>query len=291
MSPVDNVVGVVGLGYVGLPLAVSLAEAGFDAVGIESSDARVTQIRAGSSPIGDVTDERLQAVLKDGLTVDGPSPSAIARCDVLFVCVPTPIDQAKDPDLGPVLRAASMIRDGLRRGQLVILQSTTYPGTTTGPFRTELELGGLKAGTDFDLAYAPERVNPGDPVSLGAAVPRLVGGLTVEAGVRARRVLERIADRVIVLSSPDAAELAKLHENVFRNVNIALVNQLALLCERMGLPLPSFRPTFAPGKQRVAHRNRRIKNTRLKADLALTLRYPTFREGEAAIEAEEAAAE
>ncbi|HET9853269.1 MAG TPA: nucleotide sugar dehydrogenase, partial [Candidatus Limnocylindrales bacterium] len=124
---------------------------------------------------------------------------------------------------------------GLRAGQLVVLQSTTFPGTTTGPFREVIEAGGLRAGVDFDLAFAPERVNPGDPTSSGRAVPRLVGGTTPEATTRAAALLHRINDKVVELSSPDAAELAKLLENVFRNVNIALVNNLALLCERMGL--------------------------------------------------------
>jgi nucleotide sugar dehydrogenase len=231
----DHTVGVIGLGYVGLPLAVSLAEAGFEVVGIDTDATRIAAVRSGSSPIGDVSDERLQAVLQSGLAVEAPNAASIGRCDVLFVCVPTPIDQAKDPDLELVLAAAASVREGLRVGQLVILQSTTYPGTTQGPFRAALEGGGLVAGRDFELAYAPERVSPGDPRSLGSAIPRLVGGSTQAAGTRAARVLERIADRVIVLSSPDAAELAKLHENVFRNINIALANQLALLCERMGL--------------------------------------------------------
>lgn len=235
MNTNDEVVGVVGLGYVGLPLAVSLAEAGLSVFGVEVVESRVKQLRSGESPIGDVSNERLQGVLGAGLQVELPSPEVISRCDTLFVCVPTPIDRAKNPDLGPMLKAAATIREGLRAGQLVILQSTTFPGTTSGPFREELERGGLVAGRDFDLAFAPERVNPGDPKSLAAAIPRLVGGMTPEAGERAARILERISDRVIRLSSPDAAELAKLHENVFRNVNIALVNQLALLCERMGL--------------------------------------------------------
>ena len=231
----DRVVGVIGLGYVGLPLAVSLAEAKLDVVGIDSNDARLREISSGVSPIGDVRDERLLAVLGDHLRVAPPSAEVIGGCDVLFVCVPTPIDRAKTPDLSAVLGAAATIRSALRQGQLVILQSTTYPGTTNGPFREELERGGLVAGRDFDLAYAPERVNPGDPVSFSAEVPRLVGGVTRQAGVRAAEVLKRIAERVFVLSSPDAAELAKLLENVFRNVNIALANQLALLCERMGI--------------------------------------------------------
>jgi UDP-N-acetyl-D-glucosamine dehydrogenase len=134
-----------------------------------------------------------------------------------------------------VLAAAETIRTGLRAGHLIVLQSTTFPGTTTGPFRAVLERDGLRAGTDFDLAFAPERVNPGDPASASKGVPRLVGGTTPEATDRAAALLGRINDQVVPMSSPDAAELAKLLENVFRNVNIAFVNQLALLCERMGL--------------------------------------------------------
>ena len=149
--------------------------------------------------------------------------------------MPTPINSTKDPDLGPVLAAAGYLREHVREGQLLVLQSTTYPGTTMGPFREVLEESGLVAGEDFDLAYAPERVNPGDPASAAREVPRLVGGMTPQAGERAAALLGHINDKVVSVSSPDAAEMAKLLENVFRNVNIAFVNQLALLCERMDL--------------------------------------------------------
>ena len=231
----DRRVGIVGLGYVGLPLAISFVEAGLEVVGIDANNNRVAGIVSGSSPIDDVSDGRLQAALVRGFRVVTPVPGAVADLDATFVCVPTPIDRAKDPDLGPVIAAASLVRGGLRPGQLIVLQSTTFPGTTTGPFRAELERGGLLAGRDFDLAFAPERVNPGDPASAARTVPRLVGGMTPTATNRAAALLELISDRVLRLSSPDAAELAKLLENVFRNVNIALANQLALLCERMGL--------------------------------------------------------
>jgi UDP-N-acetyl-D-glucosamine dehydrogenase len=234
MTP-DTRIAVVGLGYVGLPLAVAFAEAGLDVEGIDLSEARVATIRAGGSPIDDISDERLQAAQAGGLRVSTLGESRIADADAVFVCVPTPIRTTKDPDLGPVLAAAGFLRDHIRQGQLVVLQSTTYPGTTMGPFRTLLEEGGLVAGADFDLAYAPERVNPGDPASAAREVPRLVGGMTQEATERARALLCQINDRVIAVSSPDAAEMAKLLENVFRNVNIAFVNQLALLCERMDL--------------------------------------------------------
>ena len=231
----DNRLAIVGLGYVGLPLAVAFAEAGLAVEGVDNHQPRVAALAAGESPIEDVSDERLQAALNGGFSVTGPAGAHLSEADVVFVCVPTPITRSKDPDLGPVLAAAALIREHLRSGQLIVLQSTTFPGTTSGPFRKELERSGLVAGRDFDLAFAPERVNPGDPASASKGVPRLVGATTPAATQRAAALLRCINDNVIELSSPDAAELAKLLENVFRNVNIALVNQLALLCERMGL--------------------------------------------------------
>jgi len=196
----------------------------------------VTELRGAASPIDDITDERLAAALAAGLEVHLSADAPLGDAEAVFVCVPTPITESKDPDLRPVLSAAETIRPALRAGQLVVLQSTTFPGTTTGPFREVLERGtGLLAGRDFDLAFAPERVNPGDPASASKDVPRLVGGTTPEATARAATLLGRVNDRVVQLSSPDAAEMAKLLENVFRNINIAFVNQLALLCERMGL--------------------------------------------------------
>jgi UDP-N-acetyl-D-glucosamine dehydrogenase len=231
----DRRIAVLGLGYVGLPLAISFAEAGLTVDGIDAFAGRVEELNAGTSPIDDVSDERLRAALADGLRVCSPAETDLSAADAIFVCVPTPITTTKDPDLAPVLSAAETIRDHIREGQLVVLQSTTYPGTTSGPFREVIERSGLTAGTDFDLAFAPERVNPGDPASAAKSVPRLVGALTPQGTRRAAALLRNINDNVVEMSSPDAAELAKLLENVFRNVNIAFVNQLALLCERMGL--------------------------------------------------------
>ena len=235
MSDRDSCVAIVGLGYVGLPLALAFVEAGLEVVGIDASERRVEELLAGRSPIDDIDDARLRSGLEQGLRIVGPDDVSIDDADVIVVCVPTPITSTKDPDLGPVLNAAALVRERLRKGMLIILQSTTFPGTTAGPFRTELERSGIVAGRDFDLAYAPERVSPGDPESAGRSIPRLVGGTTPEATTRAATLLGRINETVVSLSSPDAAELAKLLENVFRNVNIALVNQLALLCERMGI--------------------------------------------------------
>jgi UDP-N-acetyl-D-glucosamine dehydrogenase len=231
----DARVAIVGLGYVGLPLALSFVEAGLEVVGVDATASRVDELREGHSPIDDVDDARLHDALGRGFSVRGTDDADLHAADVIVVCVPTPINEAKEPDLGAVLSAGQLVAKQLRAGQLVILQSTTFPGTTTGPFRTALETSGLVAGKDFDLAFAPERVNPGDPASHQRDVPRLVGGLTPDGTARAARLLRRINTTVHELSSPDAAELAKLLENVFRNVNIALVNQLALLCERMGL--------------------------------------------------------
>jgi UDP-N-acetyl-D-glucosamine dehydrogenase len=231
----DRRVAIIGLGYVGLPLAVAFVAAGLDVTGVDASSERIAELEARRSPIDDISDERLAAALEAGLSVTIAAEARLADVDAVFVCVPTPITSTKDPDLGPVLAAAELVRDGLRRGHLVVLQSTTFPGTTTGPFRAVVEERGLLAGTDFDLAFAPERVNPGDPASSSRAVPRLVGGSTPAATRRAAALLSEINDRVVEMSSPDAAEMAKLLENTFRNVNIAFANQLALLCERMGL--------------------------------------------------------
>jgi len=232
----DRSIAVIGLGYVGLPLALGFVEAGVRVTGVDSSEQRVAELNEGHSPIDDISDERLGAALAAGFRAVAPDPEVVRAADAVFVCVPTPVTATRDPDLGPILSAAELVHAGLRPGHLVVLQSTTFPGTTTGPFRAVLEREtGLRAGPDFDLAFAPERVNPGDPASSGRLVPRLVGGSTPAATARAAALLRKINDTVVELSSPDAAEMAKLLENVFRNINIAFVNQLALLCERMGL--------------------------------------------------------
>ena len=186
-------VAVIGLGYVGLPLAIAFAESGCRVVGADASPARVAELRAATSPIDDITDERLRAALGAGLEVHVAADAPLVDAEAVFVCVPTPITDSKDPDLRPVLSAAEAIRPALRAGQLIVLQSTTFPGTTTGPFREVLERDtGLLAGRDFDLAFAPERVNPGDPASAAKDVPRLVGGTTPGATARAAALLRRV---------------------------------------------------------------------------------------------------
>ena len=231
----DRRLGVIGLGYAGLPLALSFVEAGLEVVGVEADPQRVADLRAGRSPVDGVSDDRLKAAIEAGFRVAGTNGADLAAVDAVLVCVPTPINDAKEPDLGHVLSAGTLVATCLRPGQLVVLQSTTYPGTTNGPFREVLERSALVAGRDFDLAYAPERVNPGDPASSSRDVPRLVAGVTQAGTDRTAALFHVVNTSVVELSSPDAAEMAKLFENVFRNVNIALVNELALLCERMGL--------------------------------------------------------
>jgi UDP-N-acetyl-D-glucosamine dehydrogenase len=229
-------IAVVGLGYVGLPLALSFLDVGIDVAGLDADPERVDRLSRGLSPIDDVSDARLSEGLKRGLSVHGLDGTVVASADMIIVCVPTPISDAREPDLRHVVDAARFVGGHLHPGQLVVLQSTTFPGTTTGPFRETLEASSdLVAGRDFEIAFAPERVNPGDPSSSGRDVPRLVGGMTPAGTALAASAFRRINTTVVEVSSPDVAELAKLLENIFRNVNIALVNQLALLCERMGV--------------------------------------------------------
>ncbi len=232
--PPDSHIAVIGLGYVGLPLALDLARAGRKVLGIDTSSARVSQLRHGSSYVDDVSDADVAAMVEDGSFVPSTPDVDWTDASVAFICVPTPVTASREPDLGPVRSAAGYVARGLRAGDLVVLQSTTYPGTTMGPLRAVLEADGMCAGADFDLAFSPERVSPGEGRA-SSSIPRLVGGITPAATARAAAILSEVAPSVMQMSSPDAAELAKLFENVFRNVNIALVNELALICERLGL--------------------------------------------------------
>ncbi len=230
----DSRIAVIGLGYVGLPLALDLARAGRHVLGIDTSAERVAQLRNGESYVDDVTDAQVAAAIKDGSFEPATPEVDWTDASVAFICVPTPVTASREPDLGPIRSAAAYVLRGLRAGDLVVLQSTTYPGTTMGPLRALLEADGLRAGVDFDLAFSPERVSPGEGRP-SSSIPRLVGGITPAAGARAAAILAEVAPSVTEMTSPDAAELAKLFENVFRNVNIALVNELALICERLGL--------------------------------------------------------
>ncbi len=226
---------VLGLGYVGLQLAVALADVGYTVIGLDTDEAKVRAIEQGQSYILDVSAQdiaRLVAAKQFSATTDY---DILADMDVVFICVPTPFDAMKAPDLSAVVAAARGIAERLQPGQLIILQSTTYPGTTEEKVLPILEQSGLQAGRDFHLAFSPERINPGDKMYHVGNLPKVVGGLTPKCADLARRLLGQLSPEVYVVSSPRAAEMSKLLENIFRSVNIALVNELALLCERMGI--------------------------------------------------------
>ena len=226
-------VGVVGIGYVGLPSMVAIAEAGFRVTGIDSDESRVALINAGESYIEDV-DKALLANLVHAEKISATtSYQAIRDLDVVLVCVPTPITKHKEPDLEPLKAAITGMAANMRREQLLVLQSTTYPGTTQEFVLPMLEKTGLKVGKDFYLAFALERIDPGNPGHMVGNVPKVVSGVTSECTRIVTAFFSYFVDRVVPVSSPKVAEMTKLLENTFRNVNIALVNELSMLCHRM----------------------------------------------------------
>jgi len=226
-------VGIVGLGYVGLPLAVAFCEAGHEVVGVDVSAQGVEAVRAGDSYVEDVADARLTAALPR--LVATTRYAELAKCEALVVAVPTPLTRNREPDLGPLVSSARSIGSVLQHGQLVVLESTTYPGTTREQLVPLLEESGLSAGVDFNVAFSPERVDPGRTDHTLRTTPKIVAGLTPECHRRAVALYGEVCDEVVEVSTPEAAELAKLLENIFRSVNIALVNELAVLCDRMGI--------------------------------------------------------
>src|SRR3954452_19722483 len=226
-------VGIIGLGYAGLPLAMAFAEAGFDVVGIDLNAERVQAIGEGRSYLVDVPVERFAGV--KGKLKATTAYEAVSTLDALTICVPTPLSKTRTPDLSYVVAAAEAVAEQLVPGQLVILQSTTYPGTTEQVIRPILERAGAVVGTDIFLGYAPERVDPGNHQWDVHTTPKLVAGVSEECLRRTTLLYETIVDTVVPVSSPMVAETAKLHENTFRAVNIALANELALMCDRLGI--------------------------------------------------------
>ena len=226
-------VGIVGLGYAGLPLALEFAEAGFQVSGIDIDEERVTAVREGRSYLVDVPASRYEQV--EGRLNAGADYAAVADLDALTICVPTPLSKTRTPDISYIVSAAEEVAEHLRAGQLVVLQSTTYPGTTEEIVLPILERSGLEVGVDFFLGYAPERVDPGNREFSIRTTPKLVAGVTPECLERTEFLYQQIIDPVIPVSSPMVAETAKIHENTFRAVNIALANELALMCDRLGI--------------------------------------------------------
>ena len=228
---------VMGLGYVGLPLAVEFARLGFRVIGLDPNEQRVASIQRGESYIQDVSSADVAEVTRTGLLAATSDPEILKEMDVIFICVPTPFTKTKTPDLSYVVAASEEIAQRLRPGQLIILQSTTYPGTTEEDVLPILESSGLKAGGDFHLAFSPERVNPGDRRYDVTNTPKVVGGVSPRCAELAQLVLQKLMPEVHIVSSPRAAEMTKLLENIFRSVNIALINELAKLSERMGIDI------------------------------------------------------
>ncbi len=229
------VVGVVGLGYVGLPLVELFASAGFPVLGFDVDPAKVDSLKAGRSYIGHISSERVAALVNTGRFDATDDFARSAEADALLICVPTPLGPHREPDLGAVVNTGRVIGRSLRAGQLVVLESTTYPGTTRDVLCPELEASGLVAGTDFFLAYSPEREDPGNPAHSAGRIPKVVGGCDPTSARLAEALYATVVPRVVPVSSAEVAEACKILENTYRAVNIAMVNEMKVLFDAMGL--------------------------------------------------------
>lgn len=226
---------VVGAGYVGLPLAVEVCEAGFSVVAMDKREDRVKALSEGESYIKDVPSERLRAVIEKGLFEATTDPAVMGDAEVVVICVPTPLRKTKDPDVSFIMDAAEHLSERLHSGQLVVLESTTYPGFTREMLLPQLETTGLKVGKDFFLTFSPERVDPGNEKYKTRNTPKVVGGITEQCLKRLEALYAKFIDNLVPVSSTDAAEMVKLLENTFRAVNIGMVNEVALMCHKLRL--------------------------------------------------------
>jgi len=231
----NAVVGIIGLGYVGLPLGLAFAERGFRVVGLDVDASKVDVLNDGRSYIQHIPAERVRVAVSEGRFLATDDFAALGECDVIVICVPTPLTESRDPDLSFVVATTDEIRRILRPGQLVVLESTTYPGTTDEVVKPLLESTGLLAGSDFFLAFSPEREDPGNPSFSTTTIPKVVGGCDSVSGDLAEALYAQVISQVVRVSSAAAAEASKITENVFRAVNIALVNELKVVYERMGI--------------------------------------------------------
>ncbi|HSE28346.1 MAG TPA: nucleotide sugar dehydrogenase [Gemmatimonadales bacterium] len=227
--------GVVGLGYVGLPLVIELARAGFRVLGFDINAGVVEGLNAGRSHVKDVTEAQLREAIAAGRFEATTDMARLAEPDAISICVPTPLSKFKDPDVSYIVAATEAVRAGLRRGQAIILESTTYPGTTREIMLPTLEATGLRVGEDFFLAFSPERVDPGNPTYGTKNTPKVVGGITAACRDVACALYQPAIDRLVPVSTTEAAELVKLLENTFRSVNIGLVNEMAIVCDKLGV--------------------------------------------------------
>lgn len=228
-------VGIIGLGYVGLPLAVEFASKGFSVAGIDTNPERVSKINKGESYVLDVKNEEIKVFVNNGKLKAFTHFDIISKLDTISICVPTPLRKTKDPDMSYIISAAEGIKRYIHKEQLIIMESTTYPGTTEELILPMLEECGLKVGKDFFLAFSPERIDPGNPTYNTRNIPKVVGGVTKKCLALARLFYEQIMDTVVPVSSTRVAEMVKLLENTFRCVNIALVNEIALMCEKLNI--------------------------------------------------------
>jgi UDP-N-acetyl-D-glucosamine dehydrogenase len=227
-------IGIIGLGYVGLPLAIEYTFVGYKVLGIDKDERKVENIKRGINYIDDVEEDKFSTVIKKGLFTATTSYDKVKELDVIYICVPTPFSPTKDPDISFIVSATEGIAKGLRKEQLIILKSTTFPGTTENYVQPILEKTALKVGKDFYLAFSPERIDPGNKKFNTSNTPIIVGGVTKKCTKLTQMLTETIVEKVFPVSSPRVAEMEKLLENIFRSVNIALVNELARLCDRMG---------------------------------------------------------
>lgn len=228
--------GVIGLGYVGLPLAVEKAKAGFKTIGFDVQESKVQMVNAGKNYIGDVVNEDLKEIVNSGFLSATSDFAQVARADCVSICVPTPLDEHQQPDISYVKASAESIVPYMHKDMLIVLESTTYPGTTEELLKPILESSGLKCGKDFFLAFSPERVDPGNVIYKTKNTPKVVGGVTPQCTEIAASLYETILEAPIHrVSSPAIAEMEKILENTYRNVNIGLVNELAILCHKMGI--------------------------------------------------------
>ncbi|HUV30615.1 MAG TPA: nucleotide sugar dehydrogenase [Acidobacteriota bacterium] len=227
--------GVIGLGYVGLPLSMALVEAGFRVTGFDISSEKIKRLNAGKSDIDDVPDERVREAVRSGRFLATGNPKALSTMDTISICVPTPLSKTKDPDVSFILAAMDWVKKYIRKGTLVVLESTTYPGTTEDLILPLIDRKGFKVGADFFLAFSPERVDPGNAKYTTGNTPRVVGGVTRDCTRVAKAFYEKTIPHVHAVSSTQAAEMVKLLENTFRSVNIGLVNEVAVMCNRLGI--------------------------------------------------------
>ena len=232
-SPAGQTIGVVGLGYVGLPLAVALAEAGFRVTGVDADSGKISALGAGESYLEDITPGRLEPLLEAGRLRPETEFAALTEAEAVIICLPTPLDGNREPDLSLVVAGAEAVSRHLGPGALVVLESTTYPGTTREVLLPIFERDGRRVGEDFFLAFSPERIDPGNRRYTVENTPRVLGGITEDCTRKAREIYEKVTPEVYPVSSPESAEMSKLLENIFRGVNIALINELAILCDRM----------------------------------------------------------